>query len=304
MHLYNATSTNFYCNAWNWVKWIHFHPSANALFVTRTQGRLPKQTTLPGSMVMLCPWWQRTTFPKPRNSWTRQVSVCFNAELERELNRSDQMAGLWPGSSWGSLHCRWMVLGASCWVWPAGLATAEPANLSSCILINPVVDTTGPAWHLKINTLHISSFESYSRSRSFAFAPSLSLGVIFVCRSALAQSSRVRTLQVRGFEFSLSKHQLRSLFEFSQLGEWFPTNRTVNELLDLHARGGHHQELTHIALEYTIPTLTYRLWLPPFGIILLSRSHLRSVSIVNWRGYVCMRWHELNSVIKYGAREL
>lgn len=31
MHLYNATSTNFYCSAWNWVKWIHFHPSANAL---------------------------------------------------------------------------------------------------------------------------------------------------------------------------------------------------------------------------------------------------------------------------------
>ena len=112
-----------------------------------------------------------------------------------------------------------------------GLASRTSHSIASSIcqaLYNSVVEhdrcNHGTAWHLKINALHISSFESYSRSKSFAFAPSSLLGVIFICCSALAQSSRVRTLQVGGFEFSLSKHQLRSLFEFSQLGEWFPTN--------------------------------------------------------------------------------
>ncbi len=87
-----------------------------------------------------------------------------------------------------------------------GLASRTSHSIASSIcqaLYNPVVEhdrcNHGTAWHLKINALHISSFESYSRSKSFAFAPSSLLGVIFICCSALAQSSRVRTLQVGGF---------------------------------------------------------------------------------------------------------
>lgn len=258
MHLYNATSTNFYCNAWNWVKWIHcirqlMHSCDQN---TRPLAKANDPAGLYGHALSLV---AKNDFSGAKEFLDKAGFCMFRCWTGKRTERKWSNGRLvtriklrlfaLPLNGFGSL-----LLGL------ANRTSHSRASQFVKLYINLVVDTTGPAWHLKINTLHISSFESYSRSRSFGFAPSLSLGVVFFCRSALAQSSRVRTLQVRGFEFSLSKHQLRWLFEFSQLGEWFPTNCTVNELLDLHARGGHHQELTPMALEYTIPTLTYRLW--------------------------------------------